>query len=122
MASDLINAIVLLAKCQHSSEEFGIRCEEQDNHWMADWAFAISGHAAARERFADNQLTGMLIMEINYPGCPHCFATSIVLCPCGRITCHKPQADSAWCPWCFRDLIEIGAWTATTEFKAGIDW
>lgn len=50
-------AAVVMAKCRHSKQPFGIRMEKKnDGVWYCTWAFKLSERAAANEGYDEIRL------------------------------------------------------------------
>lgn len=98
-----INANVALCKCPSTHGVYGIRFEERRNDWVRTWAFKIDERKAKREGFDQTKMSGSMQPTPEYPGCPYCGSSDILLCPCGKISCGpdwdgKPRKET--CPWC----------------------
>jgi hypothetical protein len=99
--------VIVMAKCSHSKQSYGIRFEQKLPHqWVADWAFAIKEAAAKREGYDRSEIMGSFSFDAAYPGCPHCESPGIFKCSClprqklcelianpkyGRTLCDNPQ-------------------------------
>lgn len=95
------NVVIVIGRCRHSKERFGIRMEREDaNHWVATWAFAVKEAAAKREGYEATHAEGSFGFDQSYPGCPHCSARSIVRCCCGKVACLNGESSVVTCPWC----------------------
>jgi hypothetical protein len=101
--------VIVVAKCVHSKQNFGIRFEERrSGEWMGDWAFSIKETAAQREGYDRNSIAGQFGFDEKYPGCPNCESKSIVKCGnCGKIACWDENCTTHLCPWCSKkNLID----------------
>ena len=65
-------ANVVVAKCTHSSQPFGIRMEKKDGAWHCTWAFKINEKSAKNEGYDTAMVSGRVEMVAVYPGCPYC--------------------------------------------------
>lgn len=94
-------ALVVIGYCHHTRKMFGIRTERLDSRrWVQDWAFPIEPSVASAERFDRNRISGEIIIDSSYPGCPYCGATGWFKCDkCGSLVCHEDE-DKAICPKC----------------------
>lgn len=94
-------ATVVMAKCTHSRECFGIRTEKKGGAWHQTWAFKLSPQAASREGYAEEPVSGRIIVDDEYPGCPYCKAMGWFNCGrCGKLTCHNGRESFVTCAWC----------------------
>jgi hypothetical protein len=108
------NVVIVMAKCSHRKEYFGIRFERNDNihsslkfldlrskeSWIGDWAFAIEEQSVIKEGYDKNQIRGFIGFSVSYPGCPHCNGKSIFQCGCGRVACWDGKTQIVTCPHC----------------------
>jgi hypothetical protein len=93
--------VIVMAKCSHSKQSYGIRFEQKLPHqWVGDWAFAIKEAAAKREGYDRSEIAGIFSFDAAYPGCPHCEASGIFKCSCGRVACWDGERQTVTCPWC----------------------
>lgn len=92
--------VVVVARCKKTKAEFGIRFEQHENRWVADWSFLLRPGAATREGYGKTTLNGLFEFADSYPGCPGCENASIFLCSCGKIGCWNGQTRTVICPWC----------------------
>lgn len=98
--SDTPNVVIVLARCAHSAEPFGVRFEQQGRAWIADWAFALRESVARREGYEATRLDGSFGFAHAYPGCPYCESSGLVKCGCGRVACWNGRSRRVFCPWC----------------------
>jgi hypothetical protein len=112
--------VIVMARCSHEKGGFGIRFEKRDhNSWLADWAFAVKESTARRERYDANMISGSIILDPNYPGCPYCKSMTIVRCgKCNKVSCNDGKHKIATCPWC-NSKLKIEGWI--THLSAGGD-
>jgi len=94
-------ATVIMAKCHRRKNAFGIRAEKINKQWHFTWAFPIDERAAKREGYDSTTVKGSIVMDDEYPGCPHCGGKNFVQCgSCNKIGCWD-NADSYYtCPFC----------------------
>jgi hypothetical protein len=95
-----MNAKIVLCKCPHSKEIYGMRIEERYNDWVRTWAFKISESQAKHEGYEKVKSSGSLQPTSEYPRCPYCGSISIAQCTCGRLFCWNGESNTAVCPWC----------------------
>ncbi len=97
----LVNAKVVLMRCQHNKKLFGVRIQQQyNNAWDLTWAFPISEKRAQNEGFDKESLTVNIGYANTYPGCPYCATTGFVQCgSCGKFTCYNDSGEFT-CAWC----------------------
>ena len=110
-----IEAKVAMCNCSKYHKKFGIRFEEiTSNTWAATWAFEIKNNSAHREGYDNNMISGDLGNDENYPGCPFCKSTALVLCSCGRLSDDDvPEGEYTTCEWCGRSdqvVINTEGW------------
>ena len=88
-------AHVVLARCGKRRETFGIRVERgADGAWHETWAFRIDAKRASAEGYGSQMLSGRVVTDETYPGCPYCEAEGWVLCgSCGKLTCAKGSVE-----------------------------
>lgn len=92
---------VVLARCGCSGQPFGITMEKKtDGAWHCLWAFKISESAAGVEGYSSEPVSGRIVTDVEFPGCPHCGATGWFSCECGRLTCHTGETALVTCGWC----------------------
>jgi hypothetical protein len=95
-----IEATVIMAKCQKSKQAFGIRAEKISRDWHFTWAFAIDEKAAKREGYDSTTVKGSIVLDGEYPGCPHCKSTGFCQCAkCQKIGCYGGEKIYT-CPFC----------------------
>ncbi len=94
------SVVVLLARCAKRKEPFGVRLERRDRAWFATWAFRTRAASAAREGYGATVAEGGLDLDASYPGCPWCEATTLVQCPCDKVSCAVPNAMTTTCGHC----------------------
>ena len=66
------NVVILPAKCQHTGKMYGIRAEKKNDGWHLNWAFELPEDEAARENFGEDTISGRIVIDAEYPGCPYC--------------------------------------------------
>ena len=109
------NVVIVMARCSHSKEYYGIRFEKkasmeglpkynfgiEPNHlWVADWAFEIKKESGGREGYDKSEIAGIISIGPTYPGCPHCHGKSIFKCRCGKVVCWDGECQIVTCPYC----------------------
>ena len=107
--SVLPNVVVVMARCSHYKQAFGVRLEEKSpGKWIADWAFALKKGAGRREGYNQSEIKGIFEINAEYPGCPLCDAVSIFKCSCGKVACWDGERRTATCPWCGGEVELLG--------------
>jgi len=97
----MLEANVILAKCNKHNRAFGILVEKENGDWVRKWAYEITEAKAKREGFDKTSIAGSLYASPEYPGCPHCGERSFVCCSCGKLSCWKYEDTSGGkCNWC----------------------
>lgn len=92
---------VVMARCSHNHQPFGITMEKKaDGAWHCLWAFKLSENAASAEGYSNEMVSGRIVTDSDYPGCPYCEAKRWFSCECGKITCLQDASTSATCAWC----------------------
>lgn len=100
-----MEATVIMAKCHVSDQGFAIRAQEEGNDWYFTWAFMLSDHTASKEGYDDTEISGVVHISSDYPGCPHCADRSFVQCGgCNKISCSGNVVDEMICPHCGTSL------------------
>ncbi len=104
MRNDVVEANVVMSKCQSSHEPYGIRIEKRTNNvWYCTWAFKISEKSAGNEGYSTNKISGRVEIDSEYPGCICCKSTGWVVCGrCGKLTCsgEVSKGNTFVCAWC----------------------
>lgn len=94
-------ALVLPARCMRRKELFGIRAERIEKAWHLTWAFPLAERTAKNERLTNNKVSGVVLLDADYPGCPHCGNNGFVVCyNCGNAACIDDRTTVFKCPWC----------------------
>lgn len=76
--NELPRVVVVMARCNKSKNNFGIRFEEKvRGQWFADWSFAIKETSAKKEGYDKGKISGNFVFENDYPGCSYCHARAI---------------------------------------------
>ena len=100
MKNNVLEANVVMARCGKTGQAFGIRVEKRtDNNWYCTWAFPMSESAASKEGYS-SKVSGTILFDDEYPGCPHCQNSGWVLCGCGKLTCWTATEKTVTCKWC----------------------
>lgn len=95
------DAAVLMAKCGRSKQPYGVTIEKDaQGVWHCVWAFRISEKAASSEGYDETKVTGQIVVDAEYPGCPYCGARGWFSCTCGKLTCLKEGESRVTCAWC----------------------
>ncbi len=100
--NQLLNVVIVLARCSRSRQPFGMRFEEKGRgSWVVDWAFALPEATARKEGYDRNTITGSFALDPKYPGCPGCGCKGWFLCgSCGKVACWNGEQRVVTCPWC----------------------
>jgi len=94
-------AVVVLSKCGEVHKTYGIRAEKKAaNSWLFTWAFPIKESSARREGYDKTTIGGFIDRTGDYPGCPYCGQSFIVVCTCGHISCRIEKNNIFTCEWC----------------------
>lgn len=96
------NVVIVMSRCSRSKDSFGIRFEQNfQGNWVTDWAFPAKETLGRKEGYDKNEIKGSITLDTQYPGCPHCHDTSIVLCTtCNKVSCYDGSSNRVTCPWC----------------------
>ena len=92
---------VVLAECSIRRGSFGIILKRKgEMGWSITWAsVAVPIFPPGATRQLD--LTGGLIVDPSYPGCPHCSGGSIFRCGrCGTVNCWDGSVQHVTCAKC----------------------
>ena len=93
-------ANVVVAKCTHSKQPFGIRMERINDGWSCTWAFKINEKSAKNEGYDTAMVSGRIETDPEYPGCPYCGTMGWFSCgKCGNLTCYSGE-NIVTCAWC----------------------
>lgn len=105
------NVVIVMSRCQQNRESFGIRFEEKaPGQWFADWAFPVKESLGKKEGYDKNEIKGNILLDSEYPGCPHCSKSSIVLCvTCDKVSCYDGTSQNVVCGWCNTRLTVGGS-------------
>ncbi len=107
------NATIVMAVCQRSKKPFAIRAEKIQKDWHFTWAFSIDEKRAKREGYDSTTIKGNIVLDNEYPGCPHCKNSYFVVCGnCNKIGCYNGKDSTYKCPECDNK----GELTYTDEF------
>ncbi len=94
-------ATVVMCKCTHSKQPFGIRMEKINGVWHQTWAFKINEKSAKNEGYDTERVTGRIEIDSEYPGCPYCGTMGWFTCGnCGSLTCFTGESNIVTCAWC----------------------
>ncbi|MDR2086979.1 MAG: hypothetical protein LBP72_07355 [Dysgonamonadaceae bacterium] len=106
---------IIMATCQKSKRTFGIRAEKINGEWHFTWAFPIDAKAAGREGYDATTVKGIIVIDAEYPGCPHCGDGGFVHCgQCRKIVCYDGMNPRFKCPVCGNE----GELTTAKEFDS----
>ena len=65
-------AFAVLAECEETRKPFGITIDPRGRDLRFIWAFKIDRSKAQREGFASHSVNGVITLDANFNGCPHC--------------------------------------------------
>lgn len=95
------NVVIVPAKCQHTGKMYGIRSERRDDGWHMNWAFELSEEEVERENFEEESISGQVVIDPEYPGCPYCGGNGFVRCgKCGKLSCWGEEGALFSCQHC----------------------
>jgi len=90
----------VLSICEETKKPFGITIDPKGNVLKFVWSFSINKDKAHRERFDAHKVRGIIELDDNFPGCPHCQANRFYICGnCDTIVCYHGQRHVT-CPSC----------------------
>lgn len=117
---ELNEAVIVLSKCTEHHKTYGMRVQKAGrNKWFVTWAFPIKESAAKREGYDKTSVKGDITFTEEYPGCPYCGKTPVVVCSCGHLNCNHLNNGMFQCEWCGMQG-QIGAYTGE-GIIAGMD-
>lgn len=94
-------ATVIVAKCTYSKDSFGIRPQKENNDWIWTWSFKLTNKTAKREGYDRTTISGRILLDKNYPGCPYCGEKNFAQCGyCYKIMCLDNNFSEITCPSC----------------------
>ena len=118
MNAECVNVAIVLARCQKTPAEFGLRFEKNADTSYGDCALLLKPGTAKREGYGETRLTGSFEFANTYPGCPGCSNQSAFLCSCGKVGCWDGHLKTVTCPWCSQTVMLEGR---ITNLLAGQD-
>jgi hypothetical protein len=115
------DAVIAVCKCPETKKTYGIRIEKWEaNQWEMTWAFPIKEDSARREGYDSTTVSGHVTASAEFPGCPYCQSTNIVVCgSCGKIFCNT-GGENHKCPWC-GTIGKLDTGGGGVSFKTGGD-
>lgn len=94
------DAFAIMAICEETKKPFGITVDRiGPRQYKFVWAFKIDKDKAHREGYDTHSVSGSIILDDHYNGCPYCGSKQFYLCSCGKIVCYHGQ-KVATCPEC----------------------
>lgn len=94
------DAFAILAQCEETKKPFGITVDPLQGKLKFVWAFKIDQAKAHREGFDGKYVHGVITLDDNFPGCPHCKEKRFYICGnCGSVVCWHGQ-ERVTCPNC----------------------
>ena len=95
------DAFVTMAMCEECKQPFGITVDKVSNgRYKFVWSFKINAVKAHREGYDTTHVSGDVIEDANYRGCPYCGTKQWYICTnCDTIVCHHGQS-LVECPKC----------------------
>lgn len=114
------NAVIVPAKCQRTGKMYGMRAEAQADGWHLTWAFELPEDVASREHFGESKISGRIMIDAEYPGCPYCGGRGFVHCgQCGKLSCWDESDMKFKCHHCGYSGMIGGSAEEFGEIKAG---
>lgn len=93
-------AFATLAACEETKKPFAITIDPKGRNLNFVWAFKIDREKAHKERFDTHHVSGAILYDKNFPGCPYCHARDFYICGnCGTVVCWHGQ-ERVTCPSC----------------------
>ncbi len=94
------NAFAIMGVCEETKEPFGITVDPiSERKYKFIWAFKINKKTAKHEGYDQKTVTGSIVLDDEYPGCPYCGEKNFYLCACGKIVCYHGK-KVVNCPEC----------------------
>lgn len=94
-------AVIVLCRCGEVHKPYGIRAEKNSiDNWTFTWAFPMKEDSAKREGYDHASISGRIIFNDEYPGCPYCGGRRITVCSCGHLSCTIVKTGLFTCEWC----------------------
>lgn len=94
------NAFAVMAMCPKSKEYYGITVDPRNKSYAFCWAFKIKKEQAVREGYDSESVSGSIIFDSDYNGCPYCGTKNFYMCNCcGKIVCYDGR-EYVTCPNC----------------------
>ncbi|MBN1181155.1 MAG: hypothetical protein JXB49_02635 [Bacteroidales bacterium] len=102
-------AKVIVAKCTDSKQSISIRAQKEGNDWIFTWTFKLTEKNAGIEGYDKDTISGRILFDKSYPGCPYCGANGFAQCGhCQKIMCSVGNEREITCPHCgHRSHMEI---------------
>lgn len=98
-------AFAILAECEETKKPFGITIDPKGRELRFIWAFKIDRSKAQREGFTGYSVNGVISLDPNFNGCPHCGTKRFYICNnCNTIVCWHGQ-EQVTCPHCHQSGI-----------------
>lgn len=98
-------AFAVLAECEETRKPFGITIDPRGRDLRFIWAFKIDRSKAQREGFTSHSVNGVISLDANFNGCPHCGSKQFYICGgCNTIVCWHGQ-ERVTCPHCHQTGI-----------------
>lgn len=93
-------AFAIIAKCDKTNKSFGITIDPNGKDLKMVWSFKIDEAKAHKEGYDEKKVSGSLIPDTNFPGCPYCGTKEFIICNnCHSISCY--HGDKYFkCPVC----------------------
>lgn len=114
------NVVIIPAKCQRTGSMYGIRAEKTGGAWHLNWSFPMPEDESARENFNENKISGKIVIDQEYPGCPHCGGKGFVHCgQCGKLSCWDEEDKNFTCHHCGYEGQIGGSAEEFGEIKVG---
>ena len=94
-------AFVTLAMCEKTKKPYGITVDKGEfGLYKMVWSFKIDYEKAQREGYDRIKVSGGIVEDANFPGCPYCESKHWYSCNnCHTIICYHGQSHVS-CPKC----------------------
>ena len=93
-------AFAIMAVCEETKRYYGITVDEDGwDQYRFVWAFKMDKDQGKREGYDTKRVTGSVVIDDEFPGCPYCGTKDFYICQCGKIVCYHGQSRVT-CPDC----------------------
>ncbi|MBP7935815.1 MAG: hypothetical protein KA354_14300 [Phycisphaerae bacterium] len=95
------NVMMVMARCAGSKQGFGLKFKRKWwNKWVAIEAFPLAEAVTNRGGYGQAAITGSIVLDSPFQGCPYCGNPNIFRCGCGKVFCWDGKSRIVTCPWC----------------------